>query len=84
MFRVQKKQCKTCIYGLKSPLNVARLEAEITDPDESGFFVSYRICHHSKDICCRGFWDRHKDAFNLGRIAQRLHAVEFVEVDILK
>jgi hypothetical protein len=35
-------------------------------------------------VCCRGFWDRHKDEFPGGQLAQRLDCVEFVEVDTLK
>lgn len=81
MFKVQTKQCPTCIYLLNSPLNLDILEGEIRDGDG---FKSYRICHHSHDVCCRGFWDRHKDKFQLGRIAQRLGLVQFVSVDTRK
>lgn len=35
-------------------------------------------------MCCRGFWEAHKDAFPAGQIAQRLGLVEFVDVDTLK
>lgn len=80
-FRVQKTPCKTCIYRKDSPLDIAKLEAEIADPHMDGFFKGYRICHHSEDVCCRGFWDRHKGAFTLGQLAQRLGFVEFVQVD---
>jgi hypothetical protein len=47
-----------------------------------GFFKGHRICHHSNDVCCRGFWNRHKDHFSAGQLAQRLGAVQFVEVDV--
>ena len=77
-FRVQAKQCSTCIYRKDSPLDLARLEEEARRKD------TYRICHHSKDVCCWGFWQKHKNDFNLGRIAQRLGAVMFVTVDRLK
>lgn len=80
-FPVQAKQCATCIYRPHSPLDLEALEAEIRDP-HSGF-SSYRICHHSEDACCRGFWDRHKDEFALGQIAQRLGVVKLVEDDCL-
>lgn len=81
-FKVQKKQCKSCIYGPDSPLDTEALEAEIAD--EYGGFKGHRICHHSDDVCCRGFWERHKDEFQMGQIAQRLGMVEFVDVDTLK
>lgn len=79
MFKVQQKQCKTCIYRPDNPLDIDALEAQIAD--EHGGFNGHRICHHSKDVCCRGFWDRHKDEFQLGQVAQRLGMVEFVDVD---
>lgn len=82
-FKVQHKQCTTCIYKKSTPLRIEKLEADIADPMLRGFFTGYRICHHSDDVCCRGFWDRHKDHFTLGQLAQRLHCVEFVHVDTL-
>lgn len=81
MFQVQKKQCSTCIYRDDSPLDIEKLESEISDG--YGGFNGHRICHHSRNVCCAGFWVRHKNEFNLGQVAQRLNAVEFVEVDIL-
>lgn len=83
-FRVQRRQCETCIYKPDSPLDVAALEAAIADPRDAEFFASFRVCHHSDDACCRGFWDRHKNDFTLGQVAQRLGFVTFVDDDILK
>ena len=82
MFKVQKKSCSTCIYRKDSPLDLKVLEAQVAD--RYGGFKGHRTCHHSKDVCCRGFWNKHKDKFPLGQIAQRLKMVEFVEVDTLK
>lgn len=82
MFKVQQKQCKTCIYRPDNPLDIEALEAEIAD--EYGGFNGHRICHHSDDVCCRGFWERHKDEFQMGQVAQRLGMVEFVDVDNIK
>jgi hypothetical protein len=78
-FKVQSRQCSTCIYRKDSPLNLEALEAQIADPYMG--FKGHRICHHSKDVCCRGFWNRHKNEFQAGQIAQRLNCVEFVTVD---
>jgi len=77
-FRVQAKSCATCIYRKDTPFDLRKLEAEIADPNMAGFFSGHRICHHSGDVCCRGFWNRHKDHFTLGQIAQRLGFVRFV------
>lgn len=82
MFQVQQKQCSTCIYRKDSPLDLTKLENDIKN--NRGEFNGHRICHHSKTACCAGFWAKHKDDFQLGQIAQRLKAVEFVEHDIFE
>lgn len=81
-FKVQKKPCSTCIYRKESSLDLKKLEGDVAD--DYGGFKGHRICHHSKDVCCRGFWNRHKNKFALGQIAQRLGLVSFVTVDTLK
>jgi hypothetical protein len=80
-FKVQRKMCATCIYRPDSTLDIKKLENDVRDKYMG--FRGHRICHHSKDACCRGFWDRHKDAFALGQVAQRLGMVTFVTVDTL-
>lgn len=81
-FKVQARACITCIYKKSSPLDLGILEDAVRDPHMG--FKGHRICHHSDDVCCRGFWNRHKDKFAAGQIAQRLNMVEFVSVDTLK
>lgn len=76
MLKVQQNSCATCIYRKDSDLDIQVLEDQVRD--EHIGFKGHRICHHSKDACCRGFWNRHKDEFPLGQIAQRLGLVEFV------
>lgn len=80
-FRVQRRMCRTCIYRPDSTLSLAKLEADVADPHMDGYFKGHRVCHHSMDACCRGFWDRHKDAFTAGQLAQRLGMVTFVDDD---
>lgn len=85
MFQVQKKACSTCIYRKDSTLNVKELEKAVAD--KFGGFRGYRECHHAKrgsNVCCRGFWNRHKNKFALGQIAQRLGMVKFIDVDVFK
>lgn len=80
-FKVQRRRCASCIYRRDSPLDLAELEEQVRD--RYGF-KGYRLCHHARtedNICCRGFWDHHKDEFQAGQIAQRLGLVEFVDVD---
>jgi hypothetical protein len=86
MFKVQDAQCETCIYRKDSPLDLKKLERQIADPRMKGFFTGFRACHHASagDVCCRGFWNRHKDDFQLGQLAQRFGMVLFVKIDSLK
>lgn len=79
--KVQSRACATCIYTKAwygTPIE--ELEAQVADGH--GGFQGSRICHHSNDVTCRGFWNRHKDQFAAGQIAQRFACVEFVDVDI--
>lgn len=71
--------CKTCIFRPELHWDLEKLLCQIIDGH--GFFNGWRICHHSEDVCCRGFWEAHKDDFAEGQIAQRLNLVEFVHVD---
>lgn len=81
-FKVQKRLCATCIYRPDSSLDLAKLENDVRDRYIG--FKGHRICHHSIDVCCRGFWEAHKDEFKMGQIAQRFRMVEFVDVDTLR
>lgn len=78
-FKVQDRMCNTCIYRKDSPLELKKLEGQIADGH--GGFNSFRVCHHSNDVCCRGFWNRHKDQSAIGQVAQRMGLVDFVHVD---
>lgn len=84
IIKVQSRACSTCIYRKDCTLDLSKLEADVADEFMPGYFKGHRVCHHSKDVCCRGFWNRHKNKFALGQIAQRLGLVEFVTVDTLK
>lgn len=78
-FEIIKRACDTCIYRKDSGFDVRELESQVADSHIDGMFNGYRICHHHERAVCRGFWNRHKDKFAVGQIAQRLGAV--VEVD---
>lgn len=77
--KVQAEACSTCVYRKDSRLDPDALDDRVRDPHIG--FKGYRICHHSDDACCRGFWNRHKDEFAAGQIAQRLGLVEYVHDD---
>jgi hypothetical protein len=82
--RVQRTPCRSCIYRKDCSLDVAALEDQIRDPRMPGFFAGYRVCHHSEDAVCAGFWSRHKWAFTLGQLALRLGWVRLVDDDRFK
>jgi hypothetical protein len=89
MLEVQKKACKSCIYGPRSASrrSIVELEAECADPNMAGFFDRYRACHSAPDergVCCAGFWRRHKNNFAAGQIARRLGLLRFVTVHDLR
>lgn len=83
MFKVQKRMCATCIYKPNSGFDIKHLEDQVRDPNMAGFFKGYRVCHHSHDACCRGFWEAHKDNFTAGQLAQRLGCTTYVDDDVL-
>lgn len=79
-FRVRRTKCATCIYRKDSPLDLDKLEADVRDPHVG--FRTFRACHHhhpDTDVCCRGFWNAHRDEFTAGQLAQRLGLVEEVD-----
>lgn len=80
--RVMRNSCDTCIFRKDCPLDLNKLLDEARDPRMEGFFTGPRICHHSdpeNGAVCRGFWNRYKDCFTAGQVAQRLDAVILVE-----
>jgi hypothetical protein len=83
-FQVMSHQCETCIYR-KSWMGtpISQLEDQVREKHRGATgFHGYRVCHSQKrgrKACCRGFWNRHRDKFAAGQIAQRLGCVEFVE-----
>ena len=83
--KVAAKQCETCIYRPDSPLDLKALETEVADPYMPGFFRAWRVCHHlqtalsTRGACCRGFWNKHKDRFTAGQVAQRLGLVKMIQ-----
>ena len=73
--RVKAKQCRTCIYHPGAPLDLSRLEKEVSDPRMAGHFSNYRNCHEGDNVCCRGFYNRHRDHCTPTQIAHRLGIV---------
>lgn len=89
MLKVQRKPCSTCIFRPDSSLNLKHLLDAVRETPPPNWpkdqvwdhFKGYRICHHSEDAVCAGFWARCKDKFALGQVSQRMGMVQFVDDD---
>lgn len=80
---IQKAKCDQCLFTKNMVVKNNTRRTEIIKSALNN--DTYFICHKSSiasngDVCCRGFWDKFKNDFNLGRIAQRLNFVNEVEV----
>lgn len=75
MFKVYAERCDECLFSKDKIVSDARRKQILTDCRRRD---SHFICHKSKDVCCRGFYE--KQSCNLIRIAGRLGAIEFVPV----
>ncbi len=76
-FKVCKEQCDQCLFSKHKIVSNARKREVLATCRQND---SHFVCHKTKDVCCRGFYDANPAASNLMRIAGRLGAVEFVEV----
>lgn len=79
MFKVMKERCAECLYGSKKIVSNGRRKSllnEITRKD--CHFICHKATMAGQDVCCRGDWDQ-RGGGQLGRIAERLGAVEFVD-----
>ena len=52
---VIRRACATCIYRKESPLDLAKLEADVADPAFPGGFRGHRVCHHASGSCVVGY-----------------------------
>jgi hypothetical protein len=75
-FKVCKERCDQCLFSKNKIVSNARKRDVLATCAAND---SHFVCHKTKDVCCRGFYDRDPGASNLMRIAGRLGAVEFVE-----
>lgn len=76
-FKVQEKMCETCIYRPDSPLDLEKLEGQVRD--NYGGFKGHRICHHSSDVCCAGFWAKHKNDFAMEELVDEIQSANRAE-----
>lgn len=84
---VQKHPCSQCLFTDKRIVPRTRAVSIVNDCLKRD---TYFVCHKTQiekcneDVVCHTFWNRYKNNFNLGRIAQRLRVVKFVSVGLDK
>jgi hypothetical protein len=78
MFKIMNDRCNECLYGPDKIVSNARRSQIIREINRKD---SYFICHKAtiagQIVACRGDWDQ-RGCGQLGRIAGRLNAIEFV------
>lgn len=75
--KVYKECCKNCLLSKDRIVSAKRAKGIISDCTKK---QTHFICHKSDDIVCKTFYDNFGYVSQLIRIAQRLNAVEFVEL----
>ena len=76
--KVRKTACDQCLFSKNRIVWAVRKNNILRSClKEDSYFICHKATIEEQDICCRGYWDRFKDQFNLGRIVQRLGGPEF-------
>lgn len=76
---VLKRQCKTCIFGTRSPVDIERTQGmkEEADRDNSTIVCHSTLLNEDQDnAACRGYFDQRSSATL--RLAESMGVVEFV------
>lgn len=78
-FKVMSERCSECLYGANKIVSDSRRREIIRKTARTdSFFVCHKASIKKQTVCCRGDWDSHGGG-QMGRIAGRLNAVEFVD-----
>lgn len=80
---VMNQQCNECLFSKNKVVSDERRHEIIKECLKSGkYFICHKATIKGQDVCCRAYWDKFKDEFNLGRIVQRCGGPTFVILDI--
>ena len=80
--KIRKKLCKNCLFSdnrLVSEDAAQRIIDETLEKDS--FFICHESSIESGQVCCKGFFDNHKNDSLQTRLALMLNIFEFVETD---
>lgn len=81
MFKVCKNQCPNCLLTKDRIVSPKRMKQLLNDTIANGvYFICHKSTMESGDVCCKTFYDKLGYKSNLVRIAQRLGAVQEVEL----
>ena len=84
MFKVMENRCDECLFGKDKIVSNKRRAEIIRGLDrEDSYFICHKATIAGQRIACRGDWDQ-RGCGQLGRIAGRCNAVEFVALASLK
>lgn len=85
MFKVMARQCDECLFSRDKIVDDKRRKQVLEKclREDRHFICHKATLAGSQDVCCRAFYEQLGSRINLIRIAQRLHAVEYVEESAL-
>jgi hypothetical protein len=83
-FKVMEQRCDECLFGKDKIVSNARRSEILRSLDrEDSYFICHKATIAGTRVACRGDFDQ-RGCGQLGRIAGRLNAVEFVAIESLK
>ena len=81
-FQVTSKCCTQCLFSENKIVSESRKKKLLKEiAREQSYFVCHKATISGKDTCCRGFYESIGDVSQMVRIAKRLGAIDFVNVE---
>ena len=82
MFKVCAEQCDQCLFTPNRIVSVKRMKQLLKQlAREDSYFECHKHTINQRSVCCRGDYNRNPHRTNLMRIAHRLNAVRFVDLE---
>ena len=80
-FKVYKTPCQNCLLSKDAIVSPKRRREIIQScATEQTHFICHKSSMEGGNVCCRTFYDQMGNVTQMIRIAQRLRAVEFVDL----
>ena len=82
MLKVYAKKCANCLFSPNKIVSDNRRKEIIQGCIQSQeYFICHKASMNNEDVCCKAFYDTMGGYSQLIRIAQRMGAVEFVDLE---